>query len=107
MEQSTMGASAPVDVVRPLVRTRLDGAVAVVMLDSPANRNALSLPVVTGLIDAMDTAAGDDEVRVVVLVAEGEVFCAGADLTELTEPGEHHPEIWAEAYLALLRAMVR
>ncbi|WP_084700307.1 enoyl-CoA hydratase-related protein [Cryptosporangium arvum] len=107
MEQSTMGASAPVDVVRPPVRTRLDGAVAVVMLDSPANRNALSLPVVTGLIDAMDTAARDDEVRVVVLVAEGEVFCAGADLTELTEPGEHHPEIWAEAYLALLRSMVR
>ncbi|MFG1925829.1 enoyl-CoA hydratase-related protein [Cryptosporangium sp. NPDC048952] len=107
MEQSTMGASAPADAGRPLVRTRLDGAVAVVMLDSPANRNALSLPVVTGLIDAMQTAAEDNEVRVVVLVAEGEVFCAGADLTELTEPGEHHPEIWAEAYLTLLRAMVR
>lgn len=101
-----MGAPAPVDAGRPLVRTRLDGAVAVVMLDSPANRNALSLPVVTGLIEAMQTAAQNDEVRVVVLVSEGEVFCAGADLTELTEPGEHHPEVWAEALLALMRAMV-
>jgi len=101
-----MGASAPADAGRPLVRTRVDGAVAVVMIDSPANRNALSLPVVSGLIEALDTAARDDEIRVVVLVAEGEVFCAGADLTELTEPGEHHPEVWANAFLTLLRAML-
>lgn len=101
-----MGASTPVDAGRPLVRTRLDGAVAVVMLDSPANRNALSLPVVTGLIDAMRTAAEDAEVRVVVLVSEGEVFCAGADLTELTEPGDHSPAIAGGALLTLLRTMV-
>ncbi|MFI5953619.1 enoyl-CoA hydratase-related protein [Cryptosporangium sp. NPDC051539] len=106
MEQSTMGASAPVDVGRPLVRTRLDGAVAVVMLDSPANRNALSLPVVTGLIDAMRTAADDAEVRVVVLVSEGEVFCAGADFTELTEPGDAGPQIAAQSMFTLLTAMV-
>ncbi|GAA3399289.1 enoyl-CoA hydratase-related protein [Cryptosporangium minutisporangium] len=106
MEQSTMGASAPADAGRPLVRTRLDGAVAVVMLDSPANRNALSLPVVNGLIDAMHTAAQNEEVRVVVLVSEGEVFCAGADFTELTEPGDHDPTACADALLTLLRTMV-
>lgn len=101
-----MGVSAPADPGRPLVRTRLDGAVAVVMLDSPANRNALSLPVVTGLLDAIQTAAEDTEVRVVVLVSEGEVFCAGADFTELSEPGDAGPALTAGTLLELLTAMV-
>jgi enoyl-CoA hydratase/carnithine racemase len=103
MEHSTMGAPAPADASRPLVRTRLDGAVAVVMLDSPANRNALSYAVVSGLLDAMTAAADDHEVQVVVLVAEGEVFCAGTDFDELT--GEN-PTLTASALLRLLRTMV-
>lgn len=101
-----MGGSAPAGAGRPLVRTRLDGAVAVVMLDSPENRNALSLPVVTGLIDALATAAEDDEVRVVVLVSEGEVFCSGVDLTDVTGAAGDGAVWFAEALLDVLRAIV-
>ena len=101
-----MGRSAPADAERPLVRTRLDGAVAVVMLDSPENRNALSTAVLVGLTDALATAAEDDEVRVVVMVSEGSAFSSGADLNELTAPDGEGPRRIAEGLLTLLRTIV-
>jgi enoyl-CoA hydratase/carnithine racemase len=65
-----------------LVRLRVDGPVATLTLDSPANRNALSSRLVTGLVDGIDRVEADDGVRVVVLTATGSVFCSGADLSE-------------------------
>jgi enoyl-CoA hydratase len=106
MEQTTLGGSAPADAERPLVKTRLDGAVAVVMLDSPQNRNALSVPVMTGLVDALTTAATDDDVRVIILVAEGPAFCSGADLNELTGASGDGPRRSAEGLLNLLRTVI-
>ena len=101
-----MGGSTRAVVGGPLVRTRLDGAVAVVMLDSPKNRNALSTAVLTGLTDALATAAQDDEVRVVVLVSEGPAFSSGADLKELTARDADGPRRAAEGLLTLLRTIV-
>jgi enoyl-CoA hydratase len=106
MEHTTAEGSAPADAERPLVRTRLDGAVAVVMLDSPSNRNALSIPVMAALVEALATAAADDEVRVIVIVAEGPAFCSGADLKELASPDGDGPHRSAAGLLALLRAIV-
>lgn len=50
-----------------------------VRIDNPAMRNALSAEVLADLADALDLAASDDAVRVVVLTAGGEFFCAGGD----------------------------
>jgi methylglutaconyl-CoA hydratase len=56
--------------------------VATLVLDSQHNRNALSKQLVTELRDGLDRAEADDEVKVVLLRAEGRTFCSGADLSE-------------------------
>lgn len=55
---------------------------ATLILDSPANRNALSARLRRELLAALDAAAADDRVRVLVLTHSGPVFCAGMDLKE-------------------------
>ncbi|MGK5114733.1 MULTISPECIES: enoyl-CoA hydratase-related protein [unclassified Geodermatophilus] len=55
---------------------------AVLTLDSPANRNALSRAMRAQLRTALTDALADDAVRVVVLDHTGRVFCSGMDLTE-------------------------
>ena len=65
-----------------LVQHRAADGVAVLTLDSPHNRNALSRRLVTELLEGLAAAEADDAVRVVVLRAEGTVFCSGADLAE-------------------------
>lgn len=70
------------------VAMRRDGAVATVVLDRPARRNALSLEMLGALHDALAGAAADPEVRAVVLGAEGPVFSSGHDLREITQGDE-------------------
>ncbi|HEX6238914.1 MAG TPA: enoyl-CoA hydratase-related protein [Acidimicrobiales bacterium] len=64
------------------VETELAGGVLTVTLADEANRNALGATLVRELVDALDAADADPEVRVVVLTNRGTVFCAGADLSE-------------------------
>jgi methylglutaconyl-CoA hydratase len=65
-----------------LVRTATAAGVTTVTLDSPANRNALSTPLMRELLEALTGALTDSAVRVVVLSHTGPVFCSGADLKE-------------------------
>jgi enoyl-CoA hydratase len=62
------------------------------------------------LIDAMSNAvraAGDDEgVRVVILRGAGRAFCAGYDLTEDAEGGEHDAQHWHEELAASTERML-
>ncbi len=64
-----------------LVHCTVEGGVATITLDSPANRNALSRQLVADLNAALDRAE-QPEVRAVVLTHVAPVFCAGADLKE-------------------------
>jgi len=66
----------------------VDGVVSVV-LDRPQKKNALSIALRDELSDELDRLALDDAVRVVVLSARGDTFCAGFDLSEFSvdEPG--------------------
>ncbi|WP_250009164.1 enoyl-CoA hydratase-related protein [Actinoplanes sp. M2I2] len=68
-----------------LVRTVTDAGVTTMTLDSPANRNALSTPLMRELLDALAAALTDTSVRAVVLSHTGPVFCSGADLKETAE----------------------
>lgn len=61
---------------------RHDGAVAHVTLDRPAARNALNLRMCVALKAAFEELDGAPDIRVVLLAANGPVFCAGADLKE-------------------------
>jgi enoyl-CoA hydratase len=59
------------------------GAVAVVTLNLPSERNVLSGAVVTALSQAYDEIERDDDARCVVLTGAGPAFCAGAHLGTL------------------------
>ncbi|MEV0241811.1 enoyl-CoA hydratase family protein [Streptomyces sp. NPDC050674] len=79
-----------------VARTR-DRAVETLSLDSPHNRNALSVALVGELADALTDAAEDPGVRAIVLTHTGNTFSAGADLKDPPPP---------EALVALLRQII-
>jgi enoyl-CoA hydratase len=68
--------------VGSLVRYDVDGQIATITLDSPANRNALSRALVAELTSSLRAAGQDAGIRAVVLTHTGGVFCSGADLSE-------------------------
>ena len=68
-----------------LVLAELDGdGVLRLTLNAPRSRNALSEAMMTALSDALSGAASEPAVRVVVIAANGPVFCAGHNLKEMT-----------------------
>lgn len=56
--------------------------IAVVTLDSPANRNALSRRLLEELRATITEAAADESLHGILLCSSQRVFCAGADLKE-------------------------
>lgn len=70
-----------------LVLVSTEGGVATVTLNSPANRNALSVGMLTAFTDALDAIEADTSVRVVKLTHNGPVFSAGMDLKEAVVVG--------------------
>jgi enoyl-CoA hydratase/carnithine racemase len=68
--------------------------VAMITINRPERRNALSWTVMSELRDAFEAAKADREVRVITLTGAGDkAFCAGADLTGMrAEAG------WAEVH---------
>jgi enoyl-CoA hydratase/carnithine racemase len=66
-----------------LLRVERDAELAILTLNRPDQRNALSLGLMTRLIDAFDELRNDLAVRVVILRAAGPAFCAGHDLGEM------------------------
>jgi methylglutaconyl-CoA hydratase len=71
-----------------LVRTVTAAGVTTMTLDSPANRNALSTPLMRELMRGLSAALTDPGVRAVVISHTGPVFCSGADLKETAEARE-------------------
>ena len=54
-------------------------------LNRPEQRNSLTRELMSEITAAIAAAGGDSDVRVIVLAANGPVFCAGHDLKEMTE----------------------
>jgi 2-(1,2-epoxy-1,2-dihydrophenyl)acetyl-CoA isomerase len=65
---------------RPGLSIKLSGGVLRLTLNRPDKRNALDDTMMSGLIDALDAAGRDEDVRVIALGGEGEHFCGGADV---------------------------
>ena len=65
-----------------LVHLAVEGGVATITLDSPANRNALLAQLRGELLGHLRSALADDAARVILLTHTGTVFCAGMDLRE-------------------------
>lgn len=73
---------APHAVDAVVIRRDIPG-VARLILNRPAQRNALSRGMLAALKTALAEIAADSSVRAVILAAEGPVFCSGHDLKEM------------------------
>ena len=57
-----------------------DGATAIVTMNRPEAKNALSLPMLVGMKDAWEEIDSNDDIRCAILTGAGGTFCAGMDL---------------------------
>lgn len=90
-----------------LLREDRDG-VATLTLNRPAQRNALSRPLMSALQAELEAIRTDRSVTVVVIAANGSAFCAGHDLKEVREnDGEPFLKALFEQCSALMMAINR
>jgi enoyl-CoA hydratase/carnithine racemase len=67
-----------------MILREIQGPTAIVTLNRPQRRNALSLELMRELLDALDEVGRHPQVRAVILAASGTVFSSGHDLAEMT-----------------------
>jgi enoyl-CoA hydratase/carnithine racemase len=68
-----------------LVETSVDGHVALLRLNRPEARNALSPEMMEEIASALERLDPDPDVRCVVIAGSDEVFAAGADIRAMSE----------------------
>jgi 2-(1,2-epoxy-1,2-dihydrophenyl)acetyl-CoA isomerase len=68
----------------------VDGVLRIA-LDRPERKNALAVAGVARIVDAVEQAAADDTLRVIVLRSTGADFCAGADWVATNTAGGPRP----------------
>lgn len=72
---------------------------AVITMDRPNARNAMSTELLIALLDAIDDAESDSEVAGIVVTGAGGVFSAGADIREeLDDGGRRRMELFTLVY---------
>jgi 2-(1,2-epoxy-1,2-dihydrophenyl)acetyl-CoA isomerase len=74
------------DALPELLETIEDG-IATLTFNRPERMNALSTPIMEGLLHGLPRLAGDPAVKVVVLTGAGRAFCAGGDVKSMAEGG--------------------
>lgn len=72
----------------PVVLYEVVDHVAVITLNNPSRRNALSSEVLAALKERLSLIEGDPAIKVVVLRSEGPVFSSGHDLREMVGSDE-------------------
>lgn len=77
------------------IQTNVDGYIFSLTLNREAKRNAFTPTMVNEIAHALAEADADDRVKVVVVRANGPVFCAGMDLKIYQDPSldQQNPEI--------------
>jgi enoyl-CoA hydratase/carnithine racemase len=93
--------AAPPRINEPLVLRADEDGVAVLTLNRPKARNALSTALMAALHEALEEIADDAAVKAVVLQGAGPAFCAGHDLREMRSKPER------QAYEAIFRQCSR
>jgi 3-hydroxypropionyl-coenzyme A dehydratase len=78
--------------------------VAVVTLQRPEKRNALSIDLRVELTDALGSLGSDDEVGAVVLTGAGPAFCSGMDTTQFGGDRAHKERL-VETSISCFRAV--
>lgn len=68
-----------------LVLKEINNAIATITMNSPSNRNALSLTMIETLISTFTEVNDDPTIKVVILKGSDPIFCAGHDLREVNK----------------------
>lgn len=66
-----------------MIKVEIQNRVATITLDRLSRRNAMGSEMVAKLDEALTSLDKDDNVGAIVLVGDGNTFCAGSDLKEL------------------------
>ena len=82
----------------------IESGIATLTFNRPERMNALSTPIMQGLLDGLPRLAGDPAVKVVVLTGAGRAFCAGGDVKSMAE-GAREQRSAAEATVHLRSRM--
>lgn len=89
-----------------LIQTHMDHQVLVITLNRPEKYNSFVRPMALALIDELNKAASNADVRCVLLTGNGKAFCAGQDLAEvMDENGPGLQRIVAEHYNEIIKAI--
>ncbi|MGE2728843.1 enoyl-CoA hydratase [Mycolicibacterium vaccae] len=84
-----------------LVLTEVLDRVALITINDPDRRNAVTAEISAALRAAVDRAEADPDVHAVIVTGAGKAFCAGADLTALGAATEDGLRVIYDGFLAV------
>lgn len=84
-----------------LVLLHVEDRVALITINDPDRRNAVTAESSAALRAAVETAEDDPDVHAVIVTGAGRAFCAGADLTALGEATEDGLRVIYDGFLAV------
>ena len=84
-----------------LVLTHVEDRVALITINDPDRRNAVTAEISIALRAAVDEAKANPDVHAVIVTGAGKAFCAGADLTALGEAAEDGLRVIYDGFLAV------
>lgn len=88
-----------------MLRCAVESGIMAVLLDRPAQRNAMSAELVNALNGVLEDFAADEALRVLVLSGGGAGFCAGSDLSGLARMADAERSAFEADSGRLARAM--
>lgn len=84
-----------------LVLTHVEDRVALITINDPDRRNAVTAEISVALRAAVSDAEANPDVHAVIVTGAGKAFCAGADLTALGEAAEDGLRVIYDGFLAV------
>ena len=83
------------------VLVQVENHVALITVNDPERRNAVTADISAGLRAAVDAAEANTDVHALIVTGAGKAFCAGADLTALGEATEDGLRTIYDGFLAV------
>jgi enoyl-CoA hydratase len=83
------------------VLVQVENHVALITVNDPERRNAVTAEISAGLRAAVDAAEANTDVHALIVTGAGKAFCAGADLTALGEATEEGLRTIYDGFLAV------
>jgi enoyl-CoA hydratase len=87
--------------VSDLVLTQVEDRVALITINDPDRRNAVTTDISVALRAAVQSVEDDQDVHAVIVTGAGKAFCAGANLTALGSAAEDGLRVIYDGFLAV------